>query len=122
MTVYSSTLQKEVDDVWEPQQVEHAGDAEEHCGIALVRARRFSWVSFLRAKSCPPLADLSGVLPAYPENVGVCEAHNDRCRCVQCSHNEGSEEWLGEPERRAPLKDITMIPRLAPAKERRQED
>lgn len=122
MAVYSSTLQQEVDDVWQPQQVENTGNAEEHCGIALVRTSLLTWFRVMRSKPGPALADLPGVLTADAEDVGVGEADGEGCGSIECCHDEGGEEWLGGPGRRAPLNHIPMVPGFTPAKKRRQED
>lgn len=121
MAVQSGTLQQEVEDVGHPQDVEDAGDAEQHHGVALIRAT-LTPLALLGAEAGVALSDLAGMLPADAEYTPVGEADGESGRRVQQHHDEGAEARVGLPRCRAPSKYVPMVPRLPPAKEGRQED
>lgn len=119
----SGALQQEVDDVRQPQDVEHASDAEEDHSIALVRTGLgLPSLTALAAEPGLPLADFLCVLLADAEDVEIGEAHNEGCWSVQHHHDEQGEVGVGVPGLCTPLKHISMISRFAPVEKRRQED
>lgn len=126
--VQPSTLQNKVEDVGHPQHVKHAGDAEQHHGVAFVRTAFAPLPSLtfvplrLRAEASVALGDLSGVLPTDLEYTAVGVADGERRRCVQQPHNKGAEPRVGLPGVVAPLEYVPVVSWFPPAKERRQED
>ena len=128
MVIQSGALQQEVEDVGHPQHVEDAGDAEQHHGVAFVRAALdpvppLALVPLrLRAEASVALGDLLRVLPADPEYTPVGEAHDERRRGVEQRQDEGAEPGVCLPGACAPLEYVTVVARLPPAEEGREED
>lgn len=124
-------LQQKVNDVGQPEHVENTGDAKEHHGVATIRsmpsvvapaAAPVSSLHFLAGETCPPLTDLPVVLLANAKNMVISKADHKRRRCVEQTHHEAREESAGGPGVSAPLKNVSVIARLTPPKERGQED
>lgn len=124
--VQPSTLQNKVEDVGHPQHVKHAGDAEEHHGVAFVRATFTPALAFvtlrLRAEASVALGDLSRVLPTDLEYTTVGVADGERCRRVEQPHDKRAEPRVGLPGVGAPLEYVPVVSRFPPAKKRRQKD
>lgn len=125
MLIQPGALQEEVEDVRHPQHVEDAGDAEQHHGVAFVRAAFAALsslaVAALRAEASVAFRDLLRVLAADPEYAPVSEADGERRRRVQRRHDEGAKPGVGLPRVGAPLKYVPVVPGLPPAEKRRQE-
>lgn len=126
--IQPGALQEEVEDVRHPQHVKHAGDAEQHHGVAFVRTALaplapLAFIALrLRAEAGMTLGDLSRVLPADLEYTPVGEADGERCWCIEQPHNEGAEPRVGLPGVCAPLKYVPVVTRFPPAEKGRQED
>lgn len=125
VSVQPGALQDEVEDVRQPQQVEDAGDAEQHHGVASVRAALAPLARTalrLRAEAGVASGDLPGVLPADPEDAPVGEADGERRRRVEQRHDEDAERRVGAPRLGAPPEHVAVVARLPPAEEGRQEN
>lgn len=126
--VQPSTLQNKVEDVGHPQHVKHTGDAEEHHGVAFVRATftplpSLTFVTLrLRAEASMALGDLSGVLPTDLEYTTIGVADGECCRCVEQPHNKSAEPRVSLPGVGTPLEYVPMVSRFPPAKKRWQKD
>lgn len=126
--VQPSTLQNKVEDVGHPQHVKHAGNAEQHHGVAFVWATFTALPSLtsvtlrLRAEASVALGDLSCVLPTDLEYTTVGVADGERCRRVEQPHDESAEPRVGLPGVGAPLEYVPVVSRFPPAKKRRQKD
>lgn len=126
--VQPSTLQNKVEDVGHPQHVKHACDAEEHHGVAFVRATFTPLPSLtfvplcLGTEASVALGDLSRVLPTDLEYATVGVADGERCRRVEQPHDKSAEARVGLPGVGAPLEYVPVVSRFPPAEERRQKD
>ena len=124
VAVEPGALQQEVQDVRHPQDVEDAGDAEQHHGVALVGAALATLppLALLRAEAGVAPRDLARVLPADAEDAAVGEADGEGGGRVQQRRDERAEARLGPPRGGAPAEDVAVVAGLSPAEEGRQED
>lgn len=78
-------FQKKVNDVGQPQHIEHAGYPKQNHGVAPVGAvpGLARGVRLVAGEAGPPVVHLFGVLPADFENVEVSEADDEGSRGVK---------------------------------------